>query len=123
MRDASRSLAERSPMLGARTQRKSAVASEARPMAFSSVPSTRPIPGRQVRLPVDTEVATYRWSRQGEGTSPDARATQPDADWCVEIGGALMAMGSAELWSAIERGDVTPATRVWREGMECWMPV
>lgn len=111
-------------MGGARMQRTIRAASEARPMAFSSIPSTRPIPGRQMRLPLDTETATYRCPREAEGRSTrPARASEPSSDWCVILGGTLRAMGSAELWLAIDRGDVTPATLVWREGMEAWMPV
>lgn len=44
-------------------------------------------------------------------------------DWCVDLGESLATMTTFELWSAIERSDVAPWMRVWREGMECWTPV
>jgi hypothetical protein len=44
-------------------------------------------------------------------------------DWCVDVGSALLTMTTFELWEALERGQVLPGMRVWREGMECWTPV
>lgn len=61
----------------------------------------------------------------------DERSTAPDlvetrdgvAEWCVEVGDLLAAMESSELWDAIDRGEVTADTRVWREGLDGWTPV
>ena len=44
-------------------------------------------------------------------------------DWCVDVGTALLTMTTFELWEAIERAQVLPWMRVWREGMECWTPI
>lgn len=45
------------------------------------------------------------------------------ADWCVDVGAALLTMTTFELWAALEDRAVLPSARVWREGMECWTPV
>lgn len=45
------------------------------------------------------------------------------ADWCVDVGEALLTMSTFELWAALEDREVLPSMRVWREGMECWTPV
>lgn len=44
-------------------------------------------------------------------------------EWCVDTGDRLLTMTTFELWNAIDRGEVPPWMRVWREGMECWTPV
>jgi hypothetical protein len=52
-------------------------------------------------------------------TAPESfRPDRPD--WCVDAGAELLTMSTFELWAAIERAEVTPSMRVWREGMECW---
>jgi hypothetical protein len=48
---------------------------------------------------------------------------EPRAEWCVDFGDLLAAMESSELCAAIDRGEVTPTMRVWREGLPCWTPV
>jgi hypothetical protein len=48
-------------------------------------------------------------------------ATRPD--WAVDLGEVMLSMTTFELWSAIERSEVPPWVRVWREGLECWTPV
>lgn len=40
--------------------------------------------------------------------------------WCVDRGVTLVAMTTCDLWLALARGDVTPDTKVWREGMPYW---
>ena len=54
-----------------------------------------------------------------EGALPDAAGAQ---DWCVDRGEELRSMSTFELWAALERAEVAPWMRVWREGMECWTP-
>jgi hypothetical protein len=54
-----------------------------------------------------------------EGAPPGAAGVR---DWCVDRGDALVTMSTFELWGALERADVAPWMRVWREGMECWTP-
>ena len=43
--------------------------------------------------------------------------------WCVDRGATLDAMTTCDLWLALARGDVTPETKVWREGMPYWNQV
>ncbi len=44
--------------------------------------------------------------------------------WCVEVDEDTLApMDDAELWDALDRGEVTHEMRVWRAGLEGWTPV
>jgi hypothetical protein len=54
--------------------------------------------------------------------SPSVRERH-QLSWCVDFGEEMRTMTTFDLWTAIERGEVSPELRVWREGMECWMPV
>ncbi|MEZ4298584.1 MAG: DUF4339 domain-containing protein [Polyangiaceae bacterium] len=64
--------------------------------------------------------------RSAASTMPAELAPAPSAwmsdlpGWCVDRGDTLSAMTTCELWLALARGDVTPETKVWREGMPCW---
>lgn len=40
--------------------------------------------------------------------------------WCVDMGPTLLAMTTCDLWLSLARNDVTPRTKVWREGMPYW---
>jgi len=40
--------------------------------------------------------------------------------WCVDMGSTLLAMTTCDLWLSLARNDVTPRTKVWREGMPYW---
>jgi hypothetical protein len=52
---------------------------------------------------------------------PASRAWLSDRpSWCVDHGVTLEAMTTCDLWLALARGDVTPETKVWREGMPYW---
>jgi hypothetical protein len=53
-------------------------------------------------------------------SDPFARVAAGRPEWCVDVGDALLTMTTFELWTALERSDVEPWMRVWREGMECW---
>jgi hypothetical protein len=66
-----------------------------------------------------------RRCRSAAETSPVSDATLDPArpEWCVDTGADLRPMSTFDLWSAIERADVAPWMRVWREGLECWTPV
>lgn len=61
-------------------------------------------------------------------TAPSDRAPAPHVwlsdrpGWCVDLGPTLRAMSASELWLALAKGDVTPETKVWREGMAYWEP-
>lgn len=44
-----------------------------------------------------------------------------DAEWCVDFGGALSAMTTDEVHSALRSGDLPRDVRVWGEGLACWM--
>lgn len=54
--------------------------------------------------------------------SPSVRERH-QLSWCVDFGDEMRTMSTFDLWTAIERGEVSADLRVWREGMECWMPV
>ncbi|MFT3773434.1 MAG: hypothetical protein QM820_49285 [Minicystis sp.] len=56
-------------------------------------------------------------------SDPFSALQEARPDWCVDAGDVLLTMTTFELWSAIERRDVPPWMRVWREGLECWTPV
>lgn len=52
---------------------------------------------------------------------PTSRAWLSDRPgWCVDRGETLDALTTCDLWLALARGDVTPQTKVWREGMPYW---
>jgi hypothetical protein len=53
---------------------------------------------------------------------PSERERQKLA-WCVDFGDLMRTMSTFDLWTAIERGEVSSELRVWREGMECWTPI
>lgn len=44
-------------------------------------------------------------------------------EWCVDVDGTLAPMDDAELWDALDRGEVSREMRVWRSGLEGWTPV
>src|SRR3954470_17634121 len=70
---------------------------------------------RRVRSTADTLAVADPFA----DTAPESfRRARPD--WCVDVGTELLTLSTFELWAAIEWGHVTPAMRVWREGMECW---
>ncbi|HEY4122829.1 MAG TPA: DUF4339 domain-containing protein [Byssovorax sp.] len=49
--------------------------------------------------------------------------TPAPTEWCVDLGERLITLSTFETWTAIARGEVRPATRAWREGLECWTRV
>lgn len=50
----------------------------------------------------------------------DDAAPGDERAWCVERGAALVAMSADELLRAIGTGEISPRSRVWCEGLECW---
>lgn len=44
-------------------------------------------------------------------------------EWCVDDAGKLTPMTELTLWAALTLGHVSSAARVWRLGMERWLPV
>lgn len=53
--------------------------------------------------------------------APSSRAWLSDRpSWCVDMGPSLLAMTTCDLWLSLARNDVTPRTKVWREGMPYW---
>lgn len=53
--------------------------------------------------------------------APSSRAWLSDRpSWCVDMGSTLLAMTTCDLWLSLARNDVTPRTKVWREGMPYW---
>lgn len=53
--------------------------------------------------------------------APASRAWMSDRpSWCVDMGSTLLAMTTCDLWLSLARNDVTPKTKVWREGMPYW---
>ncbi len=53
--------------------------------------------------------------------APSSRAWLSDRPgWCVDVGATLVAMRTADLWLALAKDEVTPKTKVWREGMPYW---
>lgn len=53
--------------------------------------------------------------------APASRAWMSDKpSWCVDMGPTLLAMTTCDLWLSLARNDVTPKTKVWREGMPYW---
>lgn len=48
-------------------------------------------------------------------------ACEGDAEWCVDLGGALQAMTTQEIHAALRCGDLRRDARVWGEGLACWM--
>jgi len=66
-------------------------------------------------------VSSVQAETRGKAAAEDEE--QQPTEWCVDFGPVLATMDTFELWAAIDRGDITPAMRVWREGMECWTPI
>ena len=104
---------------------------------WEDAPASYPSLCAQVPAPSVVPVSTTRRARASAETLrgvagnadpfADTQAALPDSalgrrDWCVDRGDALLTMTTFELWAAIERSEVAPWMRVWREGMECWTP-
>ena len=87
---------------------------EAGPPLVPDIESDAPASAeRQRRSSVDTMPAS----------DPFSMVHPARPEWCVDVGEALLSMTTFELWSAIERSQVAPWMRAWREGMECWTEV
>ena len=43
--------------------------------------------------------------------------------WCVDVGPTLVAMKTCDLWLALAKDEITPKTKVWREGMPYWTEI
>ena len=43
--------------------------------------------------------------------------------WCVDDGVSIHVMKSRDIYDAVERGDLTPETKVWRDGRACWLAI
>ncbi|MFO0762267.1 MAG: DUF4339 domain-containing protein [Byssovorax sp.] len=59
----------------------------------------------------------------GEASPPASERERQRLMWCIDFGASMRTMSTFELWTAIERGEVRADLRVWREGMERWLPV
>ncbi|AUX47821.1 hypothetical protein SOCE26_093450 [Sorangium cellulosum] len=62
---------------------------------------------------------TMPFSSQADSVAEELPESKP---WCVDHGDWLEAMSTVALWRALEAGALPHATRVWREGLECWTP-
>ncbi len=43
--------------------------------------------------------------------------------WCVDLGDAIACMSTVQVWLALASGKVVPETKVWRDGMGCWLVI
>lgn len=96
--------------------------------ALAPFPSLDAPPGTPSVVPVSSTRRARSSAETLRGAADpfaDTQAALPGGaaacrDWCVDRGDELLTMTTFELWAAIERADVAPWMRVWREGMECW---
>jgi GYF domain 2 len=80
----------------------------------------------RARLAAETVVVVDGHADRYAETLPASElpaSVAPEACWCIDAGAALTTKTTFELWTAIERGEIAPSARVWREGMECWTPI
>jgi hypothetical protein len=73
------------------------------------------------RASVSAILSLTKQLEQADEESPESGRAQPE--WCVEVGQALRALTTFELWMAIARGELGAETHVWRDGMEGWTPI
>lgn len=96
-----------------------ALAPSPSPGALSATPSVVPVSStRRARSAAATVRGVADPFADTEAALPGGAAAR--RDWCVDRGDEMLAMSTFELWAAIERAEVAPWMRVWREGMECW---
>lgn len=43
--------------------------------------------------------------------------------WCVDNGAGITVMRTRAIYDAVERGDLSPDMKVWRDGRACWLPI
>ncbi len=43
--------------------------------------------------------------------------------WCVDLGDAIACLSTMQVWLALASRKVVPETKVWRDGMACWLPI
>lgn len=53
----------------------------------------------------------------------DAEEPQELDQWCVELDGSLACLSKRQVWMALARGDLGPATPVWRDGLGHWAAI
>lgn len=76
-------------------------------------------PARSASVPARTAETTL----PADSVRPNRAWLSNKPSWCVDHGERLEALATCDLWLALARGDVSPSTRVWREGMPCWEPI
>jgi hypothetical protein len=54
------------------------------------------------------------------GWEEDVEETGP---WCVDSGAAIQVMSTRDIYHAVADGNLTPDTKVWRDGRACWLPI
>jgi hypothetical protein len=56
----------------------------------------------------------------GDATPPSHAWLSDRPSWCVDMGPTLRAMATCEVWLALAKGELSPDTKVWREGLAYW---